>query len=38
MSLVRTVRGYAPDPQSLNEPKALYQSPSGAFGPDLTQS
>src|ERR1035438_7561820 len=38
MSFVRTVQGCSPDPQSLNEPKSLYQSPSGAYGPDLTQS
>src|ERR1035438_2350830 len=38
MSFVRTARGCSPDPQSLNEPKSLYQSPSGAYGPDLTQS
>jgi len=29
MLLVRTVRGYSSEPQSLNEPKSVYQSPSG---------
>ena len=30
MLFVRTVLGYSPEPPSLNEPKSLYQSPSGA--------
>jgi hypothetical protein len=38
MPLDRTVRGYCPEPHSLNEPKSLYQSPSGACGSDLTHS
>jgi hypothetical protein len=36
MPLVSTVRGYSPKPQILNEPKSLYQSPSGANGWDFT--
>src|SRR5579862_8324405 len=38
MFLRRTVFGNSPEPQSLKEPKSLYQSPSGASGWDLTQS
>src|SRR5438445_4064429 len=38
MPFVRTVRGYSPEPHSLNEAKSLYQSPSGAYGSDLTHS
>src|SRR6476646_7461798 len=37
MLLMRTVFGYSPRPHSLNDPKSLYQSPSGANGSDLTQ-
>jgi hypothetical protein len=38
MSCVRTVFGSSPEPQIMNEPKSLYQSPSGAQGPAFTQS
>ena len=38
MPFVSTVRGYSPEPHSLNEPKSLYQSPSGAYGSDLTHT
>ena len=38
MPLARTVFGISPDPHRINEPKSLYQSPSGAVGPILTQS
>jgi len=38
VSFVRTVRGYSPEPHSLNEPKSLYQSPTGATGSDRTHS
>src|ERR1039457_2808654 len=36
--LVSTVLGYFPEPHNLKEPKSLYQSPSGATGPDPTHS
>ena len=36
MPLIKTVFGYSPLPQSLKDPKSLYQSPSGADGSDLT--
>src|ERR1039458_107266 len=38
MFLVSTVLGYFPEPHKLKEPKSLYQSPSGATGPDPTHS
>jgi len=34
---VSTVFGNSPEPQIVNEPKSLYQSPSGAHGPAFTQ-
>ena len=34
----RTVLGSSPEPQIIKDPKSLYQSPSGAQGPALTQS
>jgi hypothetical protein len=37
MPFVRTVFGYSPVPQRINEPKSLYQSPSGAQGSVTTQ-
>jgi len=36
--LVSTVFGNSPEPQIVNDPKSLYQSPSGARGPAFTQS
>lgn len=38
MPLIRNVFGYSPRPHSINEPKSLYQSPSGATGSDFTQA
>ena len=38
MPLVSTVFGNSPAPQIRNEPKSLYQSPSGAHGEALTHS
>jgi hypothetical protein len=38
MFLIRTVFGYSPLPQSLKDPKSLYQSPSGANGSAFTQA
>jgi len=38
MPLVRTVFGDSPEPQIMNDPKSLYQSPSGAQGAVFTQS
>ena len=34
----RTVLGNSPEPQRINDPKSLYQSPLGAIGPVFTQS
>lgn len=34
----RTVLGNSPEPQIMNDPKSLYQSPSGAQGSEFTQS
>src|SRR5438445_59124 len=36
--LSRNVLGNLPSPQSLTDPKSLYQSPSGASGPDSRHS
>src|ERR1017187_7573916 len=38
MPPVNTVFGNSPEPQIMNEPKSLYQSPAGAQGPAFTQS
>src|ERR1039457_1343668 len=38
MPFVSTVFGNSPEPQIVNDPKSLYQSPSGAHGPAFTQS
>jgi hypothetical protein len=38
MPFVSTVFGNSPEPRIMNEPKSLYQSPSGAVGPAFTQS
>jgi hypothetical protein len=38
MPPVKTVFGTSPEPQIINEPKSLYQSPAGAHGPVFTQS
>jgi hypothetical protein len=38
MPLVSTVFGSSPEPQIMNEPKSLYQSPSGAHGEAFTHS
>ena len=38
MPLVSTVFGNSPVPQIMNEPKSLYQSPSGAHGAAFTHS
>src|SRR5258708_1091433 len=35
---IRKVFGYSPSPQILNEPKSLYQGPSGASGSDSRHS
>ena len=38
MPCANTVFGNSPEPQIVNDPKSLYQSPSGAHGPVFTQS
>src|ERR1039457_3575207 len=38
MPFVSTVFGTSPEPPIVNDPKSLYQSPSGAHGPAFTQS
>src|ERR1019366_3792552 len=38
LPFVSTVFGNSPEPQIVNDPKSLYQSPSGAHGPAFTQS
>ncbi len=38
MPRANTVFGDSPEPQMVNDPKSLYQSPSGADGPAFTQS
>ena len=38
MFLARTVLGYFPEAHNLKDPKSLYQSLSGAIGPDPTHS
>jgi len=38
MPCANTVFGSSPEPQIVNDPKSLYQSPSGAQGPVFTQS
>src|SRR4051794_39691920 len=38
MPFVKTVLAYSPLPHNLNDPKSLYQSPSGAKGSDLTHT
>ena len=38
MPCANTVFGNSPEPQIVNDPKSLYQSPSGAQGPVFTQS
>ena len=37
MPFASTVFGNSPEPQIMNDPKSLYQSPSGAHGPAFTQ-
>src|ERR1035437_1551613 len=38
MPCANTVFGNSPEPQIVNDPKSLYQPPSGAHGPVFTQS